>query len=59
MLPPTIVTLAELAAYDSVDAVLGARRDIRPRLPETRVTDSGAFLVLPEEITGSLPGGRS
>jgi 8-oxo-dGTP pyrophosphatase MutT (NUDIX family) len=59
VLPPTMVTLTELAAYDSVDAVLAARRDIRPRLPETRVTDSGVFLVLPEETTGSLPGGRS
>jgi 8-oxo-dGTP pyrophosphatase MutT (NUDIX family) len=48
MLPPTLVTLTELAAYDSVDAVLAARRSVRPLMPRTRVTDGRAFLVLPE-----------
>ncbi|MCW2865774.1 MAG: hydrolase [Actinoallomurus sp.] len=51
MLPPTLVTLTELAAYDSVAAVLAARRDIRPRLPEARVVDGGVYLVLPEEAS--------
>jgi 8-oxo-dGTP pyrophosphatase MutT (NUDIX family) len=59
MLPPTMVTLAELSAYDSVAAVLAASRAIRPRLPETRVTDGGAFLVLPEGLLETLPDGRS
>ena len=50
MLPPTLVTLTELAAYDSVAEVLAARRDIRPRLPEARLVDGDAFLVLPEDV---------
>lgn len=50
MLPPTRVTLTELAAYDSVADVLAARRDIRPRLPEARLVDGDAFLVLPEDV---------
>lgn len=49
MLPPTWVTLTELAEFDSVAGVLAARRDIRPRLPEARVIDGDAFLVLPED----------
>jgi len=51
MLPPTLVTLTELAGYGSVADVLAARRDIRPRLPEARVVDGDAFLVLPEDVT--------
>jgi 8-oxo-dGTP pyrophosphatase MutT (NUDIX family) len=50
MLPPTLVTLTELAAYDSVSAVLGAERRVRPRLPSARVTGDGVFLVLPEDV---------
>jgi 8-oxo-dGTP pyrophosphatase MutT (NUDIX family) len=50
MLPPTRVTLTELAAYDSVADVLAARRDIRPRLPVARLVDGDAFLVLPEDV---------
>lgn len=49
MLPPTLVTLTELAAYDSVADVLAAGRRVRPRLPEARVTGDGVFLILPEE----------
>jgi 8-oxo-dGTP pyrophosphatase MutT (NUDIX family) len=51
MMPPTVVTLTELAEYDSVSAVLAARRSIRPRLPEARLADDGVFLVLPEDVT--------
>lgn len=51
MLPPTLVTLTELSAYDSVAAVLAARRTIRPRLPTARLSDDGVFLVLPEDVT--------
>jgi 8-oxo-dGTP pyrophosphatase MutT (NUDIX family) len=50
MLPPTLVTLTELAEYDSVADVLAARRPIRPRLPEARIDDDGVFLVLPEDV---------
>jgi 8-oxo-dGTP pyrophosphatase MutT (NUDIX family) len=49
MLPPTVVTLTELAGFDSVDAALAAPRTIRPRLPEARLGDDGLFLVLPED----------
>lgn len=55
MLPPTLVTLSELADYASVSAVLGASREISPRLPETQVTDDGVFLVLPENMSGAVP----
>jgi 8-oxo-dGTP pyrophosphatase MutT (NUDIX family) len=55
MLPPTLVTLSELAEYSSVSAVLGASREITPRLPETQVTDDGVFLVLPEDMSGAVP----
>jgi len=58
MLPPTAVTLKELAAYDSVEEVLAAGRDVRPRMPEIRVIDGGVFLILPEELGGSFPVGR-
>jgi len=50
MLPPTLVTLTELAAYDSVADVLAAVRSVRPRLPEARVTGDGVFLILPEDV---------
>jgi 8-oxo-dGTP pyrophosphatase MutT (NUDIX family) len=50
MLPPTLVTLTELAAYDSVADVLAAVRSVRPRLPEARVTGEGVFLILPEDV---------
>lgn len=50
MMPPTIATLSELTAYDSVAAVLAARRDIRPRLPEARLADDGLFLDMPGDV---------
>jgi 8-oxo-dGTP pyrophosphatase MutT (NUDIX family) len=49
MLPPTLVTLTELAAYSSVEEVLAASREIRPLMPRARVTDGGVFLDLPGE----------
>jgi 8-oxo-dGTP pyrophosphatase MutT (NUDIX family) len=49
MLPPTLVTLTELSAYESVAEVLAAVRSVRPRLPHARVTGDGVFLVLPED----------
>ncbi|MCO6007140.1 NUDIX hydrolase [Actinoallomurus purpureus] len=58
LLPPTMVTLTELAAYDSVAAVLAAGRGVRPRLPETRVTGDGVYLILPPELDGHVPGAR-
>jgi 8-oxo-dGTP pyrophosphatase MutT (NUDIX family) len=58
LLPPTMVTLSELTAYDSVAAVLAVERDVRPRLPETRVTGDGVYLLLPSELDGHVPGVR-
>jgi 8-oxo-dGTP pyrophosphatase MutT (NUDIX family) len=50
MLPPTMVTLVELAAFDCVDAALAAPRRVRPRLPEVTLRDGRALLILPEEL---------
>lgn len=49
MLPPTAFTLAEIAAYDGVDAVLAAAtgRKIVPVLPRIAVTSGGTRLLLP------------
>jgi 8-oxo-dGTP pyrophosphatase MutT (NUDIX family) len=51
MLPPTVVTLAELAEYATAADVLGAAagRDIAPVLPRIVLTDGGAELLLPDE----------
>jgi 8-oxo-dGTP pyrophosphatase MutT (NUDIX family) len=52
MLPPTIVTLAELAAYPTVAAVLaaGTQRDVRPILPKVVLgDDEEARLLLPHD----------
>jgi 8-oxo-dGTP pyrophosphatase MutT (NUDIX family) len=50
LLPPTLGTLQELAAYDSVAAVLGADREISPRLPATAIVDGEVYLLLPDEL---------
>ena len=52
MLPPTIVTLAELAAYPSISAVLeaGTQRDVRPVLPKIVLGDDAEVrLLLPHD----------
>jgi 8-oxo-dGTP pyrophosphatase MutT (NUDIX family) len=52
MLPPTAFTLGELAAYESVAAVLAAgdARDVHPVLPKILVTDDDeAHLLLPHD----------
>ncbi len=50
LLPPTAVTLAELAAYRDVDAIMTERRTIAPLMPEATVEDEQAWLVLPEGV---------
>jgi 8-oxo-dGTP pyrophosphatase MutT (NUDIX family) len=50
LLPPTAVTLAEIAAYRDVAGILAARRTIVPLLPEAAVEDGQAWLVLPEGV---------
>lgn len=50
LLPPTAVTLAELAAYQDVPAVLAQRRMITPLLPTVVVEAERAWLAMPEAI---------
>jgi len=50
LLPPTAVTLAELTAYQDVDAILGERRMITPLLPKVVVEDERAWLAMPHPI---------
>ncbi|HVB27580.1 MAG TPA: NUDIX hydrolase [Mycobacteriales bacterium] len=52
MLPPTVVTLAELAGFADVAAVIraGDARDVRPILPRVVISDADeARLLLPHE----------
>jgi 8-oxo-dGTP pyrophosphatase MutT (NUDIX family) len=44
---PTAMTLAELAEYRDVDDVLGARREVRPLLPEVIVSEGSTWLKVP------------
>jgi len=44
---PTAVTLAELAEYPDADAVLDARREVKPLLPEVFLTEGGTWLAIP------------
>ena len=48
LLPPTAVTLAELAAYPDVGGILGERRLITPLMPTVVVEDERAWLAMPE-----------
>jgi 8-oxo-dGTP pyrophosphatase MutT (NUDIX family) len=51
MMPPTAFTLAEIAAYDDVTAVLAAgdARDVRPVLPKVVIDGEQARLLLPHD----------
>ena len=49
LLPPTAITLRELAAEPDVAALLAARRRIVPRRPVVTFTDGQAWLTIPEE----------
>jgi 8-oxo-dGTP pyrophosphatase MutT (NUDIX family) len=48
LLPPTAVTLAELAAYQDVAGILGERRVITPLMPTVVVEDERAWLAMPQ-----------
>jgi 8-oxo-dGTP pyrophosphatase MutT (NUDIX family) len=50
LLPPTAVTLAELAAHQDVAGVLAERRVITPLLPEIVVEQERAWLALPQAV---------
>jgi 8-oxo-dGTP pyrophosphatase MutT (NUDIX family) len=44
---PTAMTLAELAEYPDATAVLAARREVRPLLPEVIVSEGATWLKVP------------
>jgi len=48
LLPPTAVTLAELAAYEAVADILGEHRVITPLMPTVVVEDERAWLAMPQ-----------
>jgi 8-oxo-dGTP pyrophosphatase MutT (NUDIX family) len=48
LLPPTAVTLAELAAHQDVTGILAQRRVITPLLPRVVVEEERAWLALPQ-----------
>jgi 8-oxo-dGTP pyrophosphatase MutT (NUDIX family) len=48
LLPPTAVTLAELAAHEDVTRILAQRRMITPLLPRVVIEEERAWLALPE-----------
>jgi 8-oxo-dGTP pyrophosphatase MutT (NUDIX family) len=49
LLPPTAITLRELAASGDMAAILGARRRIIPRRPRVIFADGHAWLDLPDD----------
>jgi 8-oxo-dGTP pyrophosphatase MutT (NUDIX family) len=50
LLPPTAVTLAELAAYRDVAGVLAERRVITPLMPTVVVEDGRTWLAMPQAV---------
>ena len=50
LLPPTAVTLAELASYRDVAAVMAARRPIAPLMPSVALEDDQVWLAMPPEV---------
>jgi hypothetical protein len=47
LLPPTAVTLAELAAHQDVASILAERRVIAPLMPTVVVEEERAWLAMP------------
>jgi 8-oxo-dGTP pyrophosphatase MutT (NUDIX family) len=58
LLPPTAVTLRELAAHQDVDGILARRRTITPRLPRVTVENGKVRLSMPP-IEQAEPGEES
>jgi 8-oxo-dGTP pyrophosphatase MutT (NUDIX family) len=50
LLPPTAVTLAELAAHQDVASILAQRRTITPLLPRVVVEEERAWLAMPQAV---------
>jgi 8-oxo-dGTP pyrophosphatase MutT (NUDIX family) len=57
LLPPTAVTLGELAGHPDVPAILACRQAVTPRLPKVIVEDGRVRLALPG--SGPQPGPQS
>lgn len=55
VLPPTLVTLSELTAYEKVSDVLAAERAITPYEPKAEIIDGDPYLVLPEHAAHFYP----
>ena len=55
LLPPTAVTLRELAGPEDVRGILGRRRAITPRLPRVVIEDGRARLSLPPAAGDEAP----
>lgn len=58
LLPPTVVTLQELAAHPDVAAMVGTRRQIVLRQPVITFTDGQAWLVIPDDGVPASPRAR-
>ena len=58
LLPPTAVTLGELAGHRDVAGILARRQVITPRLPKVIVEDGRVRLAMPQPGPGA-PGGRA
>ncbi len=56
LLPPTAVTLGELAAHETVTGILAERRAITPRLPKVTIEGEAAWLAMPS--SGHWPGNQ-
>jgi 8-oxo-dGTP pyrophosphatase MutT (NUDIX family) len=50
LLPPTAVSLGELAACHGLDAALAARRRIAPLMPEVTVANGAVWLTVPADV---------
>jgi 8-oxo-dGTP pyrophosphatase MutT (NUDIX family) len=59
LLPPTAVTLGELAAHQDVADIMGRHRVITPRLPKVVVQDGHARLAMPQAGEERLGDGVS
>jgi 8-oxo-dGTP pyrophosphatase MutT (NUDIX family) len=47
LLPPTVVTLSELAAYEDITGILSQRRVVAPRLPTVMTDGEEVWLEMP------------
>jgi 8-oxo-dGTP pyrophosphatase MutT (NUDIX family) len=50
LMPPTAVTLSELASYRDVAGILAGHRTIAPLMPEVTLTEEQAWLAMPYSV---------